>query len=133
GTRTANVRRAVAVDSAVFRAFRESLPVRAIVCDGDRRDLADVARAPNMLKTVLSCKVTNDRAKTPRRKEGHLCALASLRDHFEARTIALVTDRNQSMINLIGALDEIHRKSNADCSTIRPGTSRHTTSPEATP
>lgn len=44
GTRTANVRRAVAVDSAVFRAFRESLPVRAIVCDGDRRDLDDVAR-----------------------------------------------------------------------------------------
>lgn len=44
GTRTANVRRAAAVDSAVFRAFRETLPVRAIVCDGDRRDLADVAR-----------------------------------------------------------------------------------------
>jgi hypothetical protein len=44
GTRTANVRRAAAVDSAVFRAFRETLPVHVIVCDGDRRDIDDVAR-----------------------------------------------------------------------------------------
>ncbi|WP_437981679.1 hypothetical protein [Sorangium sp. So ce117] len=44
GTRTANVRRAMAVDSAVFRAFRERLPVHVVVCDGDRRDLDDVAR-----------------------------------------------------------------------------------------
>lgn len=44
GTRTANVRRAVAVDSAVFKAFREALPVYVIVGDGDRRDIDDVAR-----------------------------------------------------------------------------------------
>jgi 5-methylcytosine-specific restriction enzyme A len=44
GTRTANVRRAVAVDSAVQRAFRQKLPARVIVCDGDRRDMDDVAR-----------------------------------------------------------------------------------------
>src|SRR5262249_48615017 len=39
-------------------------------------------------------------------KVSFLCALASLRDHFEARTVALVTDRNQSMINMIGAPGE---------------------------
>jgi hypothetical protein len=31
----------MAVDSAVQRAFREKLPVRVVVCDGNRRDLAD--------------------------------------------------------------------------------------------
>ena len=44
GRKTANVRRAMAVDSAVQRAFRDKLPVRVIVCDGDRRDLNDEER-----------------------------------------------------------------------------------------
>jgi len=44
GTKTANVNRAVDVDVAVQRAFKKKLPVRVIVCDGDRRDLDNIAR-----------------------------------------------------------------------------------------
>lgn len=44
GTKTANIRRAAAVDSAVQRAFRDKLEVRVIVCDGDRRNLGDIER-----------------------------------------------------------------------------------------
>lgn len=44
GTKTANIRRAAAVDSAVQRAFRDKLEVRVIVCDGDRRNLGDLER-----------------------------------------------------------------------------------------
>lgn len=44
GTRTTTVRRASAVDSAVQLAFRAKLPVRVIVCDGDKRDLDDPDR-----------------------------------------------------------------------------------------
>jgi hypothetical protein len=43
GTRTANVRRAIKLDSAIQRAFRGELPVRVIVCEGDKRDIGDVA------------------------------------------------------------------------------------------
>jgi 5-methylcytosine-specific restriction enzyme A len=44
GARSAAVRRAMAVDTAVQRAFRDRLHVRAIVCDGDKRDLDDPSR-----------------------------------------------------------------------------------------
>jgi hypothetical protein len=54
GTRTANVRRAVAVDSAVQRAFRDKLVVRVIICDGERRDLDDVeSRDPSKVERRL--------------------------------------------------------------------------------
>lgn len=44
GTRTATIRRAMALDTAVQRAFRDRLPVRVIICDGDKRDLSDPTR-----------------------------------------------------------------------------------------
>jgi 5-methylcytosine-specific restriction protein A len=44
GTRKAVVRRAVKLDSAIQRAFREELLVRVIVCDGDRRDIGNTTR-----------------------------------------------------------------------------------------
>jgi hypothetical protein len=51
GTRTANVRRAVAVDSAVQCAFRDKLPVHVIVCDGERRVLEDIeSRDPSKVE-----------------------------------------------------------------------------------
>ena len=51
GTRTANVRRAVAVDSAVQRAFKNKLPVHVIDCDGERRILEDVeSRDPSKVE-----------------------------------------------------------------------------------
>lgn len=54
GTRTANVRRAMAVDSAFLRAFRDKVPVRVIVCDGERRDPDDVAnRLPSKVERRL--------------------------------------------------------------------------------
>jgi 5-methylcytosine-specific restriction protein A len=44
GTRTANSKRAVRLDLAVQRAWRESRPIRVIICDGDRRSLKDETR-----------------------------------------------------------------------------------------
>jgi hypothetical protein len=48
------VRRAVAVDSAVQRAFRDKLPVRVIVCEGDIRSIDDLAnRDPSKVERRL--------------------------------------------------------------------------------
>ena len=43
GTQMAHVRRAMAFDSAMLRAFQDKLSVRVNECDGDRRDIDDVA------------------------------------------------------------------------------------------
>jgi 5-methylcytosine-specific restriction protein A len=54
GTRTANVRRAQAVDTAVQHAFRRKLPARVIICEGDRRKLDDLAsRDPSRVERRL--------------------------------------------------------------------------------
>lgn len=54
GTRTANVRRAIKLDSAIQRAFRDELPVQVIVCDGGKRDIGDVAsRDPSRVERWL--------------------------------------------------------------------------------
>src|SRR5262245_36358584 len=55
-------------------------------------------------------------------KVSFLCALASLRDHFWSRTAALISDRNHSMINLIGALATNSAKSSGP-RTVQPGDS----------
>ena len=54
GTRTANVRRALKLDSAIQRAFRDKLAVRVIVCDGGQRDIGDAAsRDPSRVERRL--------------------------------------------------------------------------------
>ena len=54
GTRTANSKRAAKLDSAVHRAWRETRPVRVIICDGHRQTLKDATRrAPSQVEHRL--------------------------------------------------------------------------------